>query len=126
FPAHATSMGRMILAGMTPDELDTHLDDVDCRRLTPNSVTSHGQLKKVVRTARDQGWCVVDQELEPGLRSVAAPVRDATGRTVAAINVSTQTAIHPLDSVHRTFLPAVIETAQNISADYAAAYRSIA
>jgi IclR family pca regulon transcriptional regulator len=126
FPAHATSMGRMILAGMTPDELDTHFDDVDCHRLTPNSVTSHSQLKKVVRTARDQGWCIVDQELEPGLRSVAAPVRDATGRTVAAINVSTQTAVHPLDTLHRTFLPAVIETAQNISADYAAAYRSIA
>lgn len=125
FPAYATSMGRVVLAGMTPDELDGYFDHADIKKLTPSSVTSRSQLQKAIGTVRDQGWCIVDQELEPGLRSVAAPVRDATGRTIAAVNISTQTAVHSLDTVHRTFLPAVIATAQEISADYAAAHRGV-
>jgi len=125
FPAYATSMGRMILAGLTDEELDAQLNASDIQKLAPSTLTSAPQVRRSITTARAQGWCIVDQELEPGLRSVAAPVKDADGHTIAAINISTQTAVHDLDSIHRTFLPAVVATARDISDDYAAAHRII-
>ncbi|WP_312979639.1 IclR family transcriptional regulator C-terminal domain-containing protein [Corynebacterium sp.] len=125
FPAYATSMGRMILAGLEEETLDEYLSTSSIQKLTPNAVSSTSQLRRTIATARTQGWCIVDQELEPGLRSVAAPVKDADGATIAAINISTQTAVHDIDAIRRIFLPAVIATARDISDDYAAAHRSI-
>jgi len=120
FPAYATSMGRVILADMTPEDLDHYLDTVDLVPLTPMTKVDPDELRTVIAQVRDQGWAIVDQELEPGLRSLAAPVRSPQGTVVAAVNISTQTVVHDLEDLHRRFLPALIETAEQISHDLAA------
>lgn len=96
FPARITSMGRVLLAAATPeaswpDDLRGVLDDV-----------------------RRQGWALVDQELETGIRSVAAPIHGADGSVVAAINVSSTTSSATLDRLRTEYLPALLETSAAI------------
>jgi len=95
FPAEVTSMGRVLLA-FGPEQ-----NWPPARR-------------EVLEQVREQGWAIVDQELEVGLRSVAAPVHDAAGSVVAAINVSTTTATASLERIRDEFLPAVLATAAAI------------
>ena len=90
FPAYATSMGRVLLAGLPDPELRAYLDTVTLEALTPRTVTTRKDLVAELEKVRIQGWCLLDQELELGLMSVAAPVRNAAGKTVAAVNVSLQ------------------------------------
>lgn len=89
FPAYATSMGRVLLAHLPPAGLDSYLASVDIEALTPRGLSTVPELLAVLETVRTQGWCVLDQELELGLMSVAAPVREGP-RVVAAVNVSLQ------------------------------------
>lgn len=113
FPAHATSMGRVLLAGLPAAELDAWLDGVALRALTDRTVTDPAVLRTVLDGVRTQGWAVVDQELEAGLRSVAAPIRDRAGVVVAAVNVS----MHAARGSAEDLLPALLRTATAISAD---------
>lgn len=119
FPAWATSMGRVLLAGMDAATLDDYFSKVQLEALAPGTLVDEDRLRGEIAKVRDQGWCIVDQELEPGLRSVAAPVTDYDGTVVAAVNISTQTSVHDVAELHRTFLPAVMRTADLISTDYA-------
>jgi IclR family pca regulon transcriptional regulator len=119
FPAYATSMGRVLLASLSPAELADYFDRTDLRKITPEGTASEAEIRSRLDKVREQGWCIVDQELEPGLRSVAAPVRKVDGTVVAAINISTQTAVHDTAELHSQFLPAVIRTADQISTDLA-------
>ncbi|WP_181783201.1 IclR family transcriptional regulator domain-containing protein [Pseudonocardia pini] len=89
FPAYATALGRVLLAALPPAELARRLGDP--RPLTDRTVAEPGALRDLLGDVRAAGYCIVDQELEEGLRSVAVPIRDATGRVVAAANVSTHT-----------------------------------
>ncbi|MDN5582807.1 MAG: IclR family transcriptional regulator, partial [Corynebacterium sp.] len=82
--------------------------------------TSPDQLRAELQSVREQGFALVDQELEVGLRSVAAPVRTPGGRTVAAVNVSTRTEVHDLDDLHSRIIPELVATAATISDDLAA------
>ena len=123
FPAYATSMGRVLLADLPNAELDAYFAATDVERLAPRSLGTEKELRKELKQVRSQGWALVDQELEPGLRSLAAPIRGTDGRTVAAINVSTQTAAHDIDDLLRDFLPAVLDTATAIAEDLAAQRR---
>lgn len=91
-PARPTSMGRVLLAHDPPEDLEA-------------------DLRPVLERVRRQGWALVDQELEPGLRSVAAPIRDRSGTVVAAVNVSTQASRTTLEAVRRTLLPPLLRTA---------------
>ncbi|HEV7707889.1 MAG TPA: IclR family transcriptional regulator C-terminal domain-containing protein, partial [Asanoa sp.] len=84
FPAYATSMGRVLLAGLPDDDLAAYFDAVAIDRLTARTIGSVSALKTELQRVRAQGWALVDQELEQGLRAVAAPIRDRAGRTVAA------------------------------------------
>ena len=77
FPAYATSMGRVLLAALTDDELDTYLAEAAFERLTARTVTNPDRLRAIVREVARQGYAIVDQELEEGLRAVAAPIRGA-------------------------------------------------
>ncbi|MDO5669957.1 MAG: IclR family transcriptional regulator C-terminal domain-containing protein [Corynebacterium sp.] len=120
FPAYATSMGRVILAGLPADELERYLDTVEFEAFTPSTLTDAAALYTELSRTREQGFSIVDQELEPGLRSLAAPVHSPAGKVVAAVNVSTQTAVHDLEELHNRFLPALIDTAELITADLAA------
>lgn len=119
FPAHATSMGRMLLSQFDDAGRDAYFAAAELAQLTPATIVDKQALYDELDLIRRQGWCIVDQELEPGLRSIAAPVYAPSGQAVAAINVSTQTSVHDLAELHARYLPAVLDTARTISDDLA-------
>ena len=89
-PAYCTSMGRVLLASLPPAELAAYHGRVKLRPFTQFTLTSRDKLTKALETVREEGYSIVDQELEIGLRSIAVPINDASGRTVAAINIGAQ------------------------------------
>ena len=103
-PAYCTSMGRVLLAELAPPQLDRYLGRVKLARLTPRTVSSTPELKRLLAQVRRDGYALVDQELELGLRSIAVPVRDAAGRCVAAINIGAQSARVSLSEMQAQFL----------------------
>jgi IclR family pca regulon transcriptional regulator len=115
-PAHPTSMGRVLLADLPADELDRFLADARLERFTEHTITDPGQLRAQLAQVREQGWALVDQELEIGLRAAAAPITGADGRTIAALNVSTAAARVPEEELRERFLPMLLKTAEQISA----------
>lgn len=117
FPAYATSMGRVLLAGLPETELEAVLASVRPTALTERTITDPAALAAELRRVREQGWALVDGELEAGLRSLAAPVRGRDGRVVAAVNVSMTATRHPLDQVLQHHLPRLLGTAAAIDAD---------
>ncbi|HET8949075.1 MAG TPA: IclR family transcriptional regulator C-terminal domain-containing protein [Solirubrobacteraceae bacterium] len=117
FPAYATSMGRVMLAGLEPEALDAFLERAELRRLSARTITEEQKLRAELARVRRQGWAMVDQELEEGLRSVAAPIRDRNGRVVAAVNLSAHASRTSIDAVERTLLPPLLATAERIEAD---------
>ena len=121
FPAHATSMGRVLLAGLVPGELTAHLAGVTLSRLTPGTIADRGALAAELDRVRARGYALVDQELEEGLRSIAVPLRDRHRRVVAAVNVSTHASRTPVGVLEGDLLPALRETADGIESDLAAA-----
>ncbi|EOM76942.1 IclR family transcriptional regulator [Rhodococcus rhodnii] len=119
FPAFATSMGRVLLAGLGDVELDAYLGAVELTPLTGRTLASPTALRNELANVRSDGFSIVDEELEEGLRSLAAPIRDRDGAVVAAVNISTQAARYTLDAVHDSLVPAVVAAAADISADLA-------
>jgi IclR family transcriptional regulator, pca regulon regulatory protein len=117
FPAYATSMGRVMLAGLPAQDLEAYLAKVRLERLTARTVTTVAALLAEINRARSQGWALVDQELEEGLRSVAAPIRDRTGRTVAALNISAAASRNSIESIRRALVPPLVAAAARIEAD---------
>ena len=117
FPAYATSMGRVLLAGLSEAALDGYLAEVALRPLSPRTITSEDALRRELAKVRRQGWALVDQELEEGLRSVAAPIRDRSGETVAAMNLSAHASRMTIDAARRTLVPPLLATAARIEAD---------
>ena len=117
FPAYATSMGRVLLSGMADDELEAYLDRVELRPLSPRTLTSRDALRAELAKVRSQGWALVDQELEEGLRSIAAPIRDRNGRTVAAVNLSAHASRMSIEHGRRKLVPQLLATAARIEAD---------
>ena len=117
FPAHATSMGRVLLAGMSPDDLDKYLSQGDFETFTAGTVTDPDRLRDIVREVRRQGYAIVDQELEEGLRAIAAPIHGSGGGVIAAINLSAHASRVSLAAMRAVLLPALLETAGQIEAD---------
>lgn len=115
-PAYATSMGRVLLADLPADQLDRFLGETQLGELTPRTITDQNRMRDVLAEVRAQGWALVDQELELGLRSVAAPIRGADERVVAAINVSAAASRVGLAQLRGQFRPALIQTAEAVSA----------
>ncbi|GAA3204725.1 IclR family transcriptional regulator domain-containing protein [Nonomuraea helvata] len=113
FPAYATSMGRVLLA----DQPEERLAGVTPERLTRHTITSPAGLRAAVRQAAEDGYALVDQELEEGVRSIAVPVRGRDGRVVAAVNVATHASRASRDELLRDVLPALTETAARVAAD---------
>src|SRR5690242_11216411 len=108
FPAYATSMGRVQLAGLSDPELADYLGRAEIRPLTSRAIDNPEALAAELRRVREQGWALVDQELEEGLRSIAAPVHDASGRTIAAVNVSAHASRVSASDVQETLLPPLL------------------
>ena len=124
FPAYATSMGRVLLAGLPDDELEAYLNDIRLERLTARTISSAAALRAELQRVRAQGWAMVDQELEEGLRAVAAPIRDRAGRVVAAVNVSAHASRTTLERMRRDLVPPLVAAAARISADLPANSRN--
>jgi IclR family pca regulon transcriptional regulator len=120
FPAYATSMGRVLLAGLDDASLTRFLDHVELRPLTAATVTTRSALRRAINRARKQGWSLVDQELEDGLRSIAAPIRNPSGVVVAAINLSTHAHRRTPEAMRTDLLPPLREAAEAIERDLAA------
>jgi IclR family transcriptional regulator, pca regulon regulatory protein len=116
-PAYATSMGRVLLAALPVDQLADYLEKATLSRLTERTIVDRDRLRAEVERTRSRGWCVVDQELEDGVRSVAVPVHDAAGRVVAAVNTSAHVARVPLTRLQRSFLPKLQDCAAAIDAE---------
>lgn len=119
FPAYATSMGRVLLAGLTDDALADYLARVTLAPLTERTVSTPKELLREITRVRRDGYSIVDGELEQGLRSLAAPIRDHTGAVVAAANISTQSARTTSTAVRRDLIPPLLSTTEAISADLA-------
>ena len=117
FPAHATSMGRVLLAAMDPEEFERYLSRANLDALTGRTVTDPEQLTDVVREVAKHGYAIVDQELEEGLRAIAAPIHGAGGSVTAAINLSAHASRVSLAAMKTDLLPALQETARRIEAD---------
>jgi IclR family pca regulon transcriptional regulator len=118
FPAYATSMGRVLLAGLPEAELDAYLSGVKFTPLTARTVSSVAALRGELTRARSQGFALVNQELEDGLRAIAAPIRDRTGKVIAALNISAHASRTSLEVMRRDLLPPLLKTAARIEADF--------
>jgi IclR family pca regulon transcriptional regulator len=118
-PAAWTSMGRVLLAGLTDAQLDEFLDGLVITELTMQSITDRDTLRSEIHSVRSQGYALIDQELEEGIRSVAAPLRDRRGRTLAAINVGTHAARVTLKELRGVILPDLLATARSIESHLA-------
>lgn len=115
-PLFATSMGRVLLSGMTPAQRAGYFRKAPLEAFTPRTCTSPSGLEAICQRVAEEGHAIVDQELEPGLRSVAVPVRDRAGRTIAALNVGTQALRVPLPELRQRHLPALRHAAWEIEA----------
>lgn len=114
-PAYCTSLGRLLLAGLDDAEVRARLEASAPQALTRHTVTDIDALLAKVVQARRQGWCLVNQELEEGLTSIAAPIVDRAGRTIAALNISGQTNRTSAKVMQDTMLPPLLAAAREIS-----------
>ena len=116
-PAYPTSMGRVLLAALDDDELESRLARIDPKPLSARTVTDKDTLRSLLERVRRQGWAATDQELEEGLRSLAVPIHDASGAVVAALNVSVHASRASMATLRRDFLPAAQAAAGAIEND---------
>jgi IclR family pca regulon transcriptional regulator len=117
FPAYATSMGRVLLAGMSEEDLDRYLAEADFQPITGRTATDPVRLREIVADVARQGYAIVDQELEEGLRAVAAPIRGTGDSVTAAINLSAHASRVSMAAMRTDLLPALLETASRIESD---------
>jgi len=120
-PAYCTSMGRVLLAALSDDHLDAYLADTTFRALTSQTITDASELREEIQRVRVQGWCLLDQELEEGVRSIAFPLHDADQKVVAAANASAHGARVALEEMRERYVPALRECAAQIDRDLAGA-----
>lgn len=118
-PAHATSMGKVLLAALPDAQLDAYLARAELRRFLPRTVTDPAELRAQLERVRAAGYAIVDQELEEGLVAVAAPVHDRGGSTIGAINLSSHVVRRSVDSLREELLEPLLKTARQIEADLA-------
>lgn len=87
-PAYCTAAGKVHMAFMTDEELEELLAEMKFVQHTPTTITDQEKLKKALAEVREKGYAIDDEELDPGVRCIAAPIRDYTRRIVGAISVS--------------------------------------
>lgn len=115
-PAHLTSMGRVLLAALPPAELEARLRALGrLKARTERTLVDADALRRAIVKVRSQGYAILDQELEPGLRSVAVPIHGPGGAVVAAINVGTHASRVTLEDLKGRILPALREAADLVS-----------
>jgi IclR family transcriptional regulator, pca regulon regulatory protein len=113
-PAHCTSMGRVLLAGLATDDFAAYLRRVKLTPFTARTLVSRDRLGETIEAIRDKGYAVVDQELEIGLRSIAVPISDYRARVAAAINISVQAPRVSVSEMERSFLLPLRKAAEEL------------
>lgn len=116
-PAHATSMGRAMLAWSPREHVEKIIADSGLRAYTKHTVTDATEFRRALRQVREQGWSLVAEELEEGLLSVSAPILDQSGEVVAALASSTSSGRSNVDRIREEVVPLVLKCAAEISAD---------
>ncbi|TML02569.1 MAG: IclR family transcriptional regulator [Actinobacteria bacterium] len=119
-PAWATAMGRVLLAELSPAQLDDYFAKVRLEPLSARTVTDEADLRGIIEQARIQGWTLVDQEVEEGVRSLAVPIRTPDGRAAAALTVCSHAFRVSVERVMDQFLPLVLDTSKRITDEIAA------
>jgi IclR family pca regulon transcriptional regulator len=114
-PAYCTSLGRVMLAHLPPEELDAWFERVPLKAMTDRTVVSRARLREILLEVRAQGYAMIEEELEVGLRSIAVPVRGASGNVLAALNVGAHAARVSSRKMQEEFLPALLKGAQELS-----------
>ncbi|MDG4819232.1 MULTISPECIES: IclR family transcriptional regulator C-terminal domain-containing protein [unclassified Micromonospora] len=119
FPAPATSMGKVLLAALDPADLDRALAEPGRSGVVSRWQPDRAELDRALRDVRAKGWALADQDLAPGIRSVATGVRNGDGRIVAALNVTVHAADTSVETLVDEHLPRLLRTAADISRDWA-------
>jgi IclR family transcriptional regulator, pca regulon regulatory protein len=119
FPAERTSQGKVLLAALSETEAAAALAVPSRSGLPPAPQRPFAQLRRELTRVRAQGWALADEELAPGVRSVAAPVRDGTGAVRAAMNVTVHAAETSTEHLLNAYLPLLLQTAARVSGDWA-------
>ena len=114
-PAFCTSMGRVLLASLPGETLENYLGQAELKRYTERTITSLEKLRQVLRLVARNGYSIVDQELELGLRSLAVPIQNPAGKIVAALNVGTHAQRVTIQELQSRFLPRLRTAAQELS-----------
>lgn len=114
FAAYATSMGRVLLAGLSDVELEAYFAQAELAQVTDYTMTNPAWLRTEITEIRSQGFAVVTEELEVGLASVAVPIRNRAGETVAAMNTSVAVTRHTPEDLTE-LLPALQAAADEVS-----------
>jgi IclR family pca regulon transcriptional regulator len=117
FPAHATSMGRVLLAHLPPGDVDDYFSKVVPQQLTPRTVTAEDELRVILKEVAEQGYCLLDEELEIGVRSLAVPLHDASGQVIASMNVCAHASRVTAARLREEFLPLLLQAARAVDAD---------
>ena len=113
-PAFCTSMGRVLLASLPREELASYLARVEFTRFTDRTIVSTYKLRQVLRLVARCGYAIVDQELDFGLRSLAVPIQNPSGKVVAALNVGTHAQRVSIPDLQKRFLPLLRTAAQEL------------
>jgi len=111
-PSHATSMGQVLLAFLPPDLLEAQLERIALKRMTPRTITTMTAFRRRLKDVRKRGYAVNDQELEEGLRSLAAPVAAPDGRVDFAVNIACNAARVSIQDIETRCLPILLEAEQ--------------
>lgn len=114
-PAYCTSLGRVMLAAMSESELQAYFEKVNLRAHTDRTIVSEQRLREILIEVRQNGYAIVEEELEIGLCSIAVPVRGASGATVAALNVGAQATRVTRAQFEQNFLPTLLNAASELS-----------
>lgn len=118
FPALQTSLGKVLLAALPRDERERALAEPSRSGITPRWNPDAAERERVLCDVHARGWALTDEQLAPGIRSIAAPVRDDASHVVAALNVTTHAAETSIETLTERYLPLLLEAADTISADW--------
>lgn len=116
-PAHATSMGRVLLAAAPSKFVDRYLEAPGLQPLTPHTITDPARFRETLERVRQQGWSLVSEERERGLIAVSAPIHDHTGKVIAALSSSSSTGRTSPEEMQNRVVPILTRIAAEISAD---------
>jgi IclR family KDG regulon transcriptional repressor len=114
-PAHCTAAGKVHLAFMPDEEVDAAFPDRQLKAYTPRTITDRETLKKELQTVAEQGYAIDNEELDPGVRCVAAPIRDYTRRIVGAVSISGPSMRFTEERIETELIPLVLQASEDLS-----------